>query len=41
MRFVNYYRKLILKLSKTAYSLNQLLKKERKWKWEQKKEKSF
>ena len=41
MNFVNYYCKLISELSKIAYSLNQLLKKERKWKWKQKKEKSF
>ena len=33
MGFTNYYRKLTPKLSETAYSLNQLLKKERKWKW--------
>ena len=28
--FVNYYRKLVLKLSEIAYLLNQLLKKEKK-----------
>ena len=30
MDFINYYRKLILKLSKITYPLNQLLKKKRK-----------
>ena len=30
INFVNYYRKLIFRLSETAYSLNQLLKKEKK-----------
>ena len=41
MDFVNYYRKLIFKLSKAVYSLNQLLKKEKKWKWKQREEESF
>ena len=41
MNFVNYYYKLTLELSKMTYSLNQLLKKEKKWKWELKKEESF
>ena len=41
MNFTNYYCKLTFKLSKTTYLLNQLFKKKRKWKWEQKKKKSF
>ena len=41
MDFVNYYRKLTSRLSEIAYLLNQLLKKKRKWEWEQKKEESF
>ena len=39
--FVNYYRKLILGLSKITYPLNQLLKKEKKWKWEKRKKENF
>ena len=41
MGFANYYRKLAPGLSEKAYPLNQLLKKGKKWEWEQKKEKSF
>ena len=41
MSFINYYRKLTFQLSKTAYLLNQLLKKKKNKNKNKRKKKTF